>query len=368
MAPNMTKRPVGTPSVLFNEDDTEPSVVDEGNQIAEGETIENNKYKPYRYQRKIVWRNVALFAYLHIAALYGAYLMFASAKLLTSIWAILLYQMSGLGITAGAHRLWAHRSYKAKLPLRIILMIFNTIAFENHIYEWARDHRMHHKYSETNADPHNAKRGFFFSHVGWLLCRKHPEIKEKGRGIDMTDLDHDPVVSFQMTYYLLLMPILCFLVPTCLPVFMWGESWTNAWFVATMFRYTFTLNMTWLVNSAAHMWGDRPYDKFINPSENIGVALGALGEGWHNYHHVFPWDYKAAELGNYRANLTTGFIDFFSKIGWAYDLKTVSMDMIRKRVGRTGDGSHSGIWGWEDKELSPEDRKDAIIINKSHEE
>ncbi|XP_025199049.1 acyl-CoA Delta(11) desaturase-like [Melanaphis sacchari] len=366
MAPNMTKRPVGAPSVLFNENDTEPSVVDEGNQIAEGETIENNKYKPYRYQRQIVWRNVALFVYLHIAALYGAYLMFASAKIATSIWAILLYQMSGLGITAGAHRLWAHRSYKGKLPLRIILMIFNTIAFENHIYEWARDHRMHHKYSETNADPHNAKRGFFFSHVGWLLCRKHPEIKEKGRGIDMSDLERDPVVVFQMTYYLLLMPVLCFLVPTCVPVFMWGETWSNAWFVATMFRYTFTLNMTWLVNSAAHMWGDRPYDKFINPSENIGVALGALGEGWHNYHHVFPWDYKAAELGNYRANLTTAFIDFFSKIGWAYDLKTVSMDMIRKRVDRTGDGTHNSIWGWEDKELSPEDREEAVIINRSH--
>lgn len=105
--------------------------------------------------------------------------------------------------------------------------------------------------------------------------------------------------------------------------------------------------------------------RFINPSENIGVALGALGEGWHNYHHVFPWDYKAAELGNYRANLTTGFIDFFSKVGWAYDLKTVSMDMIRKRVDRTGDGTHSHIWGWEDKELSPEDREEAVIINRS---
>jgi len=65
------------------------------------------------------------------------------------------------------------------------------------VYEWARDHRLHHKYSETNADPHNANRGFFFSHVGWLLCRKHPDIMEKGRGIDMTDLLADPIVSFQ---------------------------------------------------------------------------------------------------------------------------------------------------------------------------
>lgn len=87
MAPNMTKRPVGTPAaVLFNEDSSDPTDVVDESQIAEGETVENNKYRPYRYQRQIVWRNVALFAYLHIAALYGAYLMLASAKLATSIW------------------------------------------------------------------------------------------------------------------------------------------------------------------------------------------------------------------------------------------------------------------------------------------
>lgn len=74
------------------------------------------------------------------------------------ILALLLYVMSGLGITAGAHRLWAHRSYKAKWPLRLILIIFNTIAFQDAAMHWARDHRVHHKYSETDADPHNATR------------------------------------------------------------------------------------------------------------------------------------------------------------------------------------------------------------------
>lgn len=72
--------------------------------------------------------------------------------------AIFLYVISALGITAGAHRLWAHRSYKAKLPLRILLAAFNTIAFQDCAMHWARDHRVHHKYSETDADPHNATR------------------------------------------------------------------------------------------------------------------------------------------------------------------------------------------------------------------
>lgn len=353
---------------------TQTGVLFEDDPVEQLEASLNNDHehisppKPAReYKRRLVWRNIILFAFLHTAALYGAYLVLSlQAKLLTVIWAFLLYQATGLGITAGAHRLWAHRAYKANWPLRIILVVFNTIAFQNSVFEWARDHRVHHKYTETNADPHNAKRGFFFSHVGWLLCRKHPDVIEKGKQIDMSDLYEDPVVAFQKKYYLWLMPILCFVLPTTVPMYCWGESYRCAFFVATLFRYTFTLNMTWLVNSAAHMWGDRPYDRYINPSENKGVAIMALGEGWHNYHHVFPWDYKTAELGDYSANTTTAFIDFFSKIGWAYDLKTVSNDMIKRRAQRTGDGTHA-VWGWNDKDLTTEDVREAIIMNKKDE-
>lgn len=70
--------------------------------------------------------------------------------------------------------------------------------------DWARDHRVHHKYSETNADPHNAKRGFFFAHVGWLLLRKHPEVKNKGKGIDLSDLESDRILMFQKKWVFLI--------------------------------------------------------------------------------------------------------------------------------------------------------------------
>ncbi|KAH8346983.1 acyl-CoA Delta-9 desaturase [Drosophila kikkawai] len=322
--------------------------------------------KAEKRRLKLVWRNIIAFGYLHLAALYGAYLMVTSAKWPTIALAYILYVVSGLGITAGAHRLWAHRSYKAKWPLRLLLVIFNTIAFQDAAYHWARDHRVHHKYSETDADPHNATRGFFFSHVGWLLCKKHPEVKAKGKGVDLSDLRADPILMFQKKYYMLLMPIACFIVPTAVPMYFWGESFVNAWFVATMFRWCFILNVTWLVNSAAHKFGGRPYDKFINPSENISVAILAFGEGWHNYHHVFPWDYKTAELGQYSLNFTTAFIDFFAKIGWAYDLKTVSTDIIKKRVKRTGDGTHA-TWGWGDVDQPKEEIEDAVITHKKSE-
>jgi len=65
-----------------------------------------------------------------------------------------------------------------------------------------------------------------------------------------------------------------------------------------------------------------------------------MGEGWHNYHHVFPWDYKAAELGRYTLNVTTALIDLFSLFGWAYDLRVPPVEMIRRTVEKRGDGSH----------------------------
>ncbi|KAG8233531.1 hypothetical protein J437_LFUL013547 [Ladona fulva] len=118
-------------------------------------------------------------------------------------------------------------------------------------------------------------------------------------------------------------------------------------------RFCVTLNIAFFVNSVAHMWGNRPYDRYISPVENMAVSIAALGEGWHNYHHVFPWDYKTSELGHYSLNLTTAFIDFFAWIGWAYDLKTVSSELVQQRAKRTGDGSRP-VWGWGDSDIPRE--------------
>lgn len=79
------------------------------------------------------------------------------------------------------------------------------------------------------------------------------------------------------------------------------------------------------------------------------MSIITLGEGWHNFHHAFPCDYKTSELGNYSTNLTAFFIDFMAKIGWAYDLKIVTPEMIKRRIQRTGDGTHRE-WGYSYKD------------------
>ncbi|POI29130.1 hypothetical protein CIB84_007120 [Bambusicola thoracicus] len=315
---------------------------------------------PLRY----VWRNIILMSLLHLGAIIGLILI-PYAKIQTLAWAILCFVLNALGVTAGSHRLWSHRSYKATLPLRIFLTIANSMAFQNDIYEWARDHRVHHKYSETDADPHNAMRGFFFSHIGWLLVRKHPDVIEKGQKLDLSDLKADKVVMFQRRYYKPSVVLLCFTLPTLVPWYFWDESLIISFFIPAILRYALGLNATWLVNSAAHMFGNRPYDQNINPRENPLVSMGALaalisitersipealverdfiygelrGEGFHNYHHTFPYDYSASEFG-WRFNLTTAFIDLMCLLGLASDRKKVSKEVILARKMRTGDGSH----------------------------
>lgn len=207
------------------------------------------------------------------------------------------------------------------------------------MYDWVRDHRVHHKFSETDADPHNVKRGFFFSHVGWLMMRKHPEVYEKGKSVDMTDIEKDPLLAFHRKYFIPLKILIAFVLPTIIPPLVWGASWKMSFIVICVVKYVILLNCTWSVNSAAHIWGNRPFDKTIKPAENIWVAICSLGEGWHNYHHVFPWDYKAAEIGAYSTNLTTLIIETAARLGQAYDLKHPSEDLVLETAKKRGDGT-----------------------------
>ncbi len=173
--------------------------------------------------------------------------------------------------------------------------------------------------------------------IGWLLCKKHPEVIRKGSKIDLSDLRSDSIVMFQHRFYIPLTTVFSFVLPTVLPNLLWGESLCVAYCQAVL-RYIVVLHVTWLVNSAAHFWGGRPYDVTIRPVENRFVSLLAVGEGFHNYHHVFPQDYSASEW-RYSFNLTTLFIDCMAVVGLAYDRRFMSKGSVENRIKRTGPGS-----------------------------
>ncbi|XP_036322699.1 acyl-CoA desaturase-like [Rhagoletis pomonella] len=315
------------------------------------------------YNPQIRWLDLIAQIFLHGGALYGIYLLF-QANFYTFLWVVVCVWCSGIGITAGAHRLWSHKSYTASLPLRILLIFLFTIAGQRDAYTWALDHRIHHKFSETDADPHNANRGFFFAHVGWLFLTPHPKVIEKRKVIDMSDLENDKVVMIQHKYYIPLFALISIGLPVLVPCYFWNENlWLSFWINFNL-RFTCTLNAAFFVNSVAHMWGNKPYDKNISPVESRFVAFVALGEGWHNYHHVFPWDYKTGEFGSFKLNITTAFIDFCAKIGWVSGRKSVSSGMIERRAAKCGDGSRflidefvhrDQVWGYGDEDIQNED-------------
>jgi len=200
-------------------------------------------------------------------------------------------------------------------------MIFNSIANQGTIWHWSRDHRLHHKYSDTEADPHNAHRGFWFSHAGWLITKKNKAVIETGKTINMSDLLADPFVMLQKRADPWWNLMWCYAIPSFMAVYL-GDTLWNGFLVAGALRYVLVLNATWAVNSVVHAWGNRPYNPSHLTTENGWVPLFALGEGWHNWHHAFPYDYYAAEMGPWsQFNPTTLFIDMMAFFGLVYDRK-----------------------------------------------
>ena len=133
--------------------------------------------------------------------------------------------------------------------------------------------------------------------MGWLFVRKHPDVVKAGRELDFSDLKEDPLVMFQKKLDPWFTLYMCFVFPSQIAQHFWGEQFWNAFFVAGALRYVVVLHFTWLVNSAAHLYGDHPYDVLSYPSENPFVSFCSIGEGWHNWHHKYPFDYAASEFG-----------------------------------------------------------------------
>ena len=139
---------------------------------------------------------------------------------------------------------------------------------------------------------------------------------EAGRKLDLSDLEQDPVVAFQRNLDPFLNMFMCFIFPTVVSYYLWEEGIVLSYLVAGCLRYCYVLHATWLVNSAAHLYGSHPYDASINPAENKLVAFFAVGEGWHNWHHTFPYDYAASEFGaDHQYNPTKIFIDVCAWFG-----------------------------------------------------
>lgn len=282
----------------------------------------NSDVKTPLFQR-INWLHLFILTITPSLALYGLVNWEFSAK--TLLWSVVYYYCTGLGITGGYHRLWAHRAFKASYSVRVVLMLFGSGSVQGSIRWWCRDHRVHHRYTDTDKDPYNAKRGFFYSHIGWMLLKKP---RSSWVAADISDLNADPMIRFQHKFYLPIALFMGAIFPALVAGWGWGDYW-GGFFVAGFARLVFVHHSTFCINSVAHAWGKHTYADEHTPRDSVVTALVTLGEGYHNFHHEFPYDYRNG-IRFYHYDPTKWIIRGLSYLGLAWDLKKFPENEIQK--------------------------------------
>ena len=242
-----------------------------------------------KFNKKYNWRMVAVLTLLPLIGFIGTgfYIFFNGVVWQEPVLLLFFWFFSGLGITMGYHRLFAHKSYSTKPFIEWILMILGSLAFENTILKWSSDHRKHHDKAETEDDPYSITEGFWHAHIGWIL-KNTPEDKNKIRGVK--DLEKKSAIRFQNKYYFHIAILVGFVIP-----FLIGLSYNRplgALLWAGFLRITLVHHATFFINSLCHYFGKRTYDFNSTARDSWFVSLFTFGEGYHNYHHKFQWDYR----------------------------------------------------------------------------
>jgi len=285
--------------------------------------------------------NFSGFVLVNLAYFYAIFLLFSKQQL--GLWAIscLLFYAFGAGTLMGSHRMWCHRAYRGRFALRAALMLCHSVSFQWTIFEWVRAHRTHHKFVDTDGDPHNSKRGFCFAHAGWVVQKEHPLVALKAAQVDMSDIWSDPVIRFNYNYQVPLHLLIGLVLPILAGVFLLNEPFLDTFIIVYAAKSYHCLQASAFTTSAAHMFGDKPYNGKIASVENSMVSIYAGGEGYHNYHHTYPWDYGAGETGNW-FNITKVLIEVSSKLGLAYKLRQATPEIIaRTRASRLAKGNEA---------------------------
>lgn len=265
------------------------------------------------------WVNIIFFAFTMLVTLIGVPLYILKVGMpppvilaLTIFYAV----ATGMSITVGYHRLFAHSTFKANPVIEFILLFFGAAAFEQTALRWASQHRDHHRYVDTDQDPYSIKKGFFYAHIGWLIFWVHPLRLENS-----LDLQKNKLLMHQHKYYLLWCIGSGVLLPTLLGA-LCGHA-LAAFIFAVCARLVFVHHSTFCINSVCHMFGKATYDIYATARDHWFVAFLTNGEGYHNFHHRFPGDYRNG-VRWYQWDPSKWMISFLASIRLVSDLKKVS--------------------------------------------
>jgi stearoyl-CoA desaturase (delta-9 desaturase) len=232
---------------------------------------------------------------------------------------------TGMSITLGYHRLFSHITFQAAWPVRLFTLIFGAAAFENSALMWCSEHRHHHKHVDHDElDPYAISKGFFWAHIGWLLFKLNSDEPYD----NVADLEKDPLVRWQDRYVQWIAVAVSFVFPAALG-FLWNgwQGALGAFLIGGVARVVAVQHSTFFINSACHYFGNRPYSVKCSARDSWFMALFTFGEGYHNYHHEFQYDYRNG-VKPWQWDPTKWAIWLLSKLGLVRSLRRVPNEKI----------------------------------------
>jgi stearoyl-CoA desaturase (Delta-9 desaturase) len=226
-----------------------------------------------------------------------------------------------MSITAGYHRLLAHRSYETPNWVKAAYLIFGAMAFQGPALVWGADHRRHHRFVDSKMDPHNIREGFFHAHMGWMLFHDG----ECDAETYAPDLLKNKWVQWQNRNYVWLAIVMSFYFPMALGA-LYGNP-MGGLIIGGLLRLVFTQHCTFFINSLAHTVGSKTYNDDLTARDSVLMAVLAYGEGYHNFHHQFQVDYRNG-IRWYHWDPTKWVIQLLALMGCAYKLRQASPSEI----------------------------------------
>jgi fatty-acid desaturase len=253
-------------------------------------------------------------AALHVLALIALAPAFWSLQAAASL-TVLYWVTACLGVTIGYHRLLSHRAFRVPRWLERFFATCGALSCQHGPIDWVGLHRHHHRFSDTDHDHHNSHRGFWWSHMGWML-RTIPAMAAAPRL--SADLAADPYYRWLNRWFLLLQ------LPLAALLFWIGSSsGAGGWALVLWgipLRLVLVYHATWLVNSATHRWGYVRHSSGDGSRNNPWVAAITFGEGWHNTHHAYPHSARHG-WGRREPDLTWMHIRLLQRLGLATQVR-----------------------------------------------
>ncbi len=252
------------------------------------------------------------------------YLLFHGIHTETIYLFVFLCISTVLGITAGYHRLYAHTTYQAHPVYQFFMLALGAATFQQSALKWASLHRTHHQYTDTERDPYNIKKGFFYAHMGWILFYR--------REVDYSnvkDLEKSKLIMHQHRYFQWWALGFGLFMPLAIGA-LYGQV-LEALLFGVAARLFVVFQVVFFINSFAHTFGKATYGSEVSARDNWLGAILTGGEGYHSFHHKFPNDYRNG-VRWYHFDPSKWLIWTSNRLGFAWNLRRTPKAQILKAL------------------------------------